>query len=99
MTPEQPDDDNDDVALYQQRRIEGQLKRAANRQQSAQILKRAGVAFVTRNMGAHLTVTHGERSVDFWPGTGMWIDRSGPKGRGVFKLLKHLGVSACRTTD
>ncbi|HEX5461853.1 MAG TPA: hypothetical protein VFX20_17955 [Steroidobacteraceae bacterium] len=69
-----------------------QEKRADNREQSTQILTDCGIGFISRNMGAHLTVTHAGKIVDFWPGTGKWIDRAGPKGRGVFPLLRHLGV-------
>lgn len=81
-------------------REHGQIRRAANRQSSKQVLEAAGVAFEVRNNGAHLIIKHDDKTVDFWPGTGKWINRvappgrAAPKGFGVFKLLKHLGVSA-----
>lgn len=80
-------------------REHGQQRRAANREDSPALLRQHGVTFDSRNNGAHLIVKHAGKTVDFWPGTGKWIDRfapSGraPNGRGVFKLLKHLGVSA-----
>lgn len=68
-------------------------KRADNREQSADVLKRAGVAFVSRNRGAHLIVKHNGIRVDFWPGTGKWSSYGGRTSRGVFELLKYLGVS------
>jgi hypothetical protein len=79
---------------------EGQQRRRDNRDDSAELLRERGIVFEARNNGAHLMVTHAGKTVDFWPGTGKWIDRvappnrPAPKGRGVFKLLKHLGVSA-----
>ena len=57
---------------------------------SARILREHDVGFVARNGGAHLWV---RGTVDFWPGTGKWIVRkTNEKGRGVFGLLRHLGV-------
>lgn len=96
--PEDSAEDLDDAAMWRAMRERSAEKRAENREQSARILERAGVKYVARNNGAHLTVTHAGKTVDFWPGTGKWIDRfalSGrpSTGRGVFKLLKHLGVS------
>lgn len=68
-------------------------RRADNREQSANLLTDHGVQFESKNLGAHLVVTHGERVVDFWPGTGKWIERRKTKHhRGVFKLLTRLGV-------
>lgn len=52
-----------------------QEKRADNRQASAEILKTAGVRFISNNGGAHLIVEAVGHYVDFWPGTGKWITR------------------------
>lgn len=68
-------------------------RRAANRENSAQLLERHGVLFDVKNAGAHLVVTHDGRVADFWPGTGKYIPRGfGRPGRGVFNLMKALGV-------
>ncbi len=71
-----------------------QAKRADNRDQSAALLTRAGVLFESKNIGAHLIVEAGAQTVDFWPGTGLWIVRgpSSPdgKGRGVRKLIDYV---------
>lgn len=73
---------------------ESQLRRSENREGSAKILSDHGVQFESKNMGAHLIVKHGEQVVDFWPGTGKFICRaSGKHGRGVFNLLKRIGVA------
>lgn len=53
-----------------------QEKRANNREQSAELLKAAGIRFDTKNMGAHLIVYALGKTFDFWPGTGKWKDRS-----------------------
>lgn len=68
-------------------------KRADNRESSADALKRAGVSFDIRNRGAHLIVKHNGIRIDFWPGTGKWSSAGGRHSRGVFELLKFLGVS------
>ena len=73
---------------------ESQARRADNREKSAAILTERGVQFESKNMGAHLIVSHGEHVVDFWPGTGKYIQRGGARqGRGVFNLLKVIGVN------
>lgn len=89
------DDEMDDTEMWRDIRARGQAVRANNREASAALLKDKGVSFESRNYGAHLIVHHGSRQVDFWPGTGRWIDRKDRKvdRRGVFKLLQYLGVS------
>lgn len=69
-------------------------RRANNRASSAEILRQRGVAFVSKNDGAHLIVTHGKVTADFWPGTGKYSLRgSGVYKRGVFNLLRDIGAS------
>lgn len=69
-------------------------KRAANRESTAELLRRLKINFRIHNGGAHIVVTHGQKQVDIWPGTGKWIARNQSKttGRGVFNMLKFLGV-------
>ena len=71
-----------------------QDKRAANRDSSAEVLTREGIAYGSKNMGAHLIVSHDNKTVDFWPGTGRWIDRVGRKGFGVRSLVDHMKADA-----
>jgi hypothetical protein len=78
--------------MFNELRDLSKAKRAENRVASAKILSEKGLDFYTRNDGAHLIVSHESGTVDFWPGTGLWKVRGGKRGRGVFKLLKHLGV-------
>lgn len=78
--------------MWRALRERGQQKRAANREQSTQILKRAGVSFTAHNGGAHLIVKHAGMRIDFWPGTGTWSTRGGRTDHGVFRLLKYLGI-------
>ena len=49
-----------------------------------------GISYEEKNGGAHLIVNHDGRTVDFWPGTGKWISRSGGDGRGVKNLIALL---------
>ncbi len=68
-----------------------QEKRASNRDDSASILSHAGVVFESKNLGAHLIVLAGRETVDFWPGTGLWIVRgSSIKRRGVRRLVDYV---------
>ena len=72
-------------------REESQRRRARNRDGSASMLKAAGVSFTAKNNGAHLIVEVDDRTIDFWPGTGLWIDRATQeRKRGVRPLLAHL---------
>jgi len=76
-------------------RQDSQQRRAFNRESSKQILEHHLVQYQNRNGGAHLIVSHNDRVVDFWPGTGKWMARDfDVSGRGVFPLLKYLGVKA-----
>lgn len=71
-----------------------QERRASNRENSAELLRGRGVPFEEKNDGAHLIVRYGGKVADFWPGTGKYNVRgSGVYKRGVFRLLKELGVA------
>lgn len=73
---------------------ESQKRRASNRESSADLLSQADIQFDSKNGGAHLIVSHGGKVIDFWPGTGKFIPRGfGKEGRGVFNLMKVLGVT------
>lgn len=69
-----------------------QAKKAQNRDVSAANLTRAGIPYASRNLGAHLIINTAGQTIDFWPGTGLWIARSGQpvKKRGVFKLIAYV---------
>lgn len=66
-------------------------KRAENREGSAELLTQRNINFESLNDGAHLVVRHAGITIDFWPGTGLWITRS-PKWRqrGVRQLITYL---------
>lgn len=87
------DDDEDMGAMWREIKKQRQEKREKNRETSPALLKKQGIEFEEKNMGAHLIVKHNGHTVDFWPGTGKWITRGGKftiKGRGVMKLIKHI---------
>lgn len=70
------------------------IKRERNTKSSTDILIHKRISFVSRNTGAHLVICHADLMIDFWPATGLWKVRKSPKeGRGVFKLLKYMGVT------
>jgi len=79
-----------------EKRDAGKRKRRRNRSFSAHMLEKAGIPFVSKNNGAHLIVAYGDLSFDFFPGTGLFISRTGPSeicGRGIYHLLECLGVN------
>jgi hypothetical protein len=64
-----------------------QAKRRSNLVQSTAILECAGVPFKSKNNGVHLIV---KDRWDYWPSTGLFIDRqTKKKGRGIKNLLWH----------
>lgn len=82
------------VDIFNAMRSESQDRRKRNREASARLLQERGITFTVHNEGAHLRVQSGHDSapIDFWPGTGKWIDHeTGVEGRGVFKLLRYMG--------
>ena len=74
--------------LYEAMRAESQWRRHNNLQSSTEILKSKQIPFETKNNGVHLIVAD---RYDFWPSTGLYIDRENQKrGRGVFNLIMEL---------
>lgn len=68
-----------------------QEKRSNNRESSAKLLADAGIKFEAMNIGAHLIVSAGIKTVDFWPGTGLWIVRGDKvRRRGVHSLIAYV---------
>lgn len=75
-------------------REESQIKRASNRNNASEILKKAGVSFLIKNGGAHFVVfclaESQKPQFDFWPGTGKFINRNTKRsGRGIFNLIRE----------
>lgn len=63
-------------------------KKFRNKETSTFMLKHAGVVFESKNNGSHLVI---ENRIDFWPGTGLWIERNtGTRRRGITHLLATL---------
>lgn len=70
---------------------ESKERRAKNRVSSAEILKSHNIEFESKNGGAHLVIRLPDRVIDFWPGTGTFIDRKHNRNdRGVFSLIKKI---------
>lgn len=69
-------------------------KRQANKISSTEILTEKGIEFESKNFGEHLIIKDKKAILDFYPSTGLFIDRATKnKGRGIFKLLKKLGAT------
>jgi hypothetical protein len=61
-------------------------KKQNNLSQSTDILIKNKIAFESHNNGIHLVVMN---RWDYWPSTGLFIDRTNKKqGRGIFNLLR-----------
>jgi len=72
-------------------REEGQRNRSRNRSNSPKLLESHGIAFTSKNGGAHLIVEGYNGLIDYWPGTGRFIPRSnGKKLFGVRRLIRMI---------
>jgi len=68
------DEEMTDSEMWAALKKRGQEKRASNREDSAQMLRDAGISFESKNLGAHLIVDGGAHGkFNFWPGTGLWM--------------------------
>lgn len=70
-------------------------KRNLNLKRSTQLLECLNIPFVKHNAGFHLVVSYGGKVVDFYPSTGLWVDRENKniKRRGVRGLLVYIGAA------
>ena len=80
----------DMAEVFKIRNEESKKKRASNRQQGPKFLEKADILFISKNDGAHLIVEGNDCFIDFWPGTGTWIVRTGKRGFGVRNLVKYI---------
>ena len=70
---------------------ESKQRRAGHREYCPTVLEKEGIAFESKSKGAHLIVKHNGKVIDYWPGTGKFIDRATGNGkRGIRALLRHL---------
>lgn len=82
------DNEVSDTEMWREHKRQRQDKRASNRDRSTEILVLANIKFVSKNNGAHLVVA--ER-FDFWPGTGLWMERGkAKKYRGIRSLIERI---------
>jgi hypothetical protein len=81
---------SEQVDIWRGMKDELKAKRATNREKSAAQLSKNGIPYTSHNSGAHLIVVAGDKTIDFWPGRGLWIVRGDPKRHGgVFNLIDY----------
>jgi hypothetical protein len=82
---------NEETEFWKDFRKQANDKKQSNKESSTAILDSEGITYTSHNYGVHLVVTHNNKTVDYWPSTGKFINRhTGWKGRGIKKLLGHL---------
>ena len=92
------DEDDDPTTMWREHKAIRQQKRADNREGSGHLLRNAGITFV-QHTEAHFTVGDTD-PYDFWPGTGLFINRKTKKrGRGVMRLMKLVRKSTKSITE
>ena len=68
-----------------------QEKRASNTESATAMLVAAGIQFKSFNGCVHLQIIAGNKSVNFWPSTGLWmVAGEQRKSRGVRNLIKYV---------
>lgn len=66
-------------------------KRQQNKKFSTQKLREEKIPFESFKNGDHIQIYYGNLKVDFWPSTGLFIDKiSGTKKRGIFNLINFI---------
>jgi hypothetical protein len=81
-----------------QSRLERQERVGRNKSFAVEMLRECNVSFQVKNNGEHVIVA-GNPATDYWPGTGLFIQRKTKKeGRGIYNLLKLIGVKAPKET-
>lgn len=90
-----------DIAkMFADKRQQSKQKRAANRNASKKVLQQFNVQYQECNNGAHLIIQNKEETIDFFPGTGLFIVRNTDKrARGIKCLILYLteGKLPCPT--
>lgn len=77
--------------MYREWNAHKKEKRASNTRHSTEVLKAYGINFESKNSGAHLIIPTGTSFIDYWPSTGLWVDRSsGKRRRGIVTLIKYM---------
>lgn len=67
---------------------ESKTRRESHRKTSPELLTAHNISFESKNWGAHLVVSCKPNLIDFWPGTGKWIERrTNNTSRGVNRLI------------
>ena len=88
-------DDDSEGDFWRDVNVARQAKRADNRSSSAELLRKAGISFEVKNIDAHLIVKLPRATIDFWPGTGLWMVRGQPTRRyGVRGLIQFSRMKA-----
>lgn len=68
-----------------------QTKRRSNLAYSTGKLVREGLTFTAHNNGIHLVLTKDDKTIDYWPSTGLWwIRGTRNKRRGIDKLIAYI---------
>lgn len=85
-------DDDDSLAdFWRDVKAAKKEKRASNRENSPELLTEAGISYSVKNGGAHLILDERGHTIDFWPGTGLWMMRGSTKRhRGVHSLIRFV---------
>ena len=74
--------------VFSELKKHNKAKKRNNLEASTKMLEDAGIQLIKKNGGVHLIV---DGAFDFWPSTGLFINRATQKqGRGVKNLIKAL---------
>lgn len=82
---------NEETEAWRKYRQDKANKRLKNLEYSTNLLKEKGIQFESHNFGKQLVILCAESKIDFYPSTGLWIERTTRyKNRGIRSLLAHI---------
>ena len=87
------------VEFYKARKILQQEKKKQNLEYSTEFLTKHKIPFESFNNGIMLRVKVKGEVIEFYPSTGLWMLKSGLRGRGIFNLWKYIRDTPCQTSS
>lgn len=88
-----PSEINEVSEMWRDYREARQEKKRENLKFSTDLLDRHSIKYVSHNHGIHLVIEGRNGPIDFWPSTGLYIERKTKrKLRGIVRLLREIGV-------
>lgn len=82
---------NEETESWRKYRQDKANKRIKNLEYSTNLLKEKGIQFESHNFGKQLVILCVDPKIDFYPSTGLWVERTTRyMNRGILSLLAYI---------